>query len=71
MSVKYKGKTITAKDIFITVGFFAFMGILTFVSFKAAFTPIPSITSEEFSKALEENGYSYYDSTSEWYIIYR
>lgn len=66
MSVKYKGKTITAKDIFITVGFFAFMGILTFVSFKAAFTPIPSITSEEFSKALEENGYSYYDSTSEW-----
>ena len=55
MSIKYKGKTITAKDIFITVGFFAFMIILTFVLFRAAFTPIPSITSEEFSKALEEN----------------
>lgn len=39
MSIKYKGKTVTAKDIFITVGFFAFMGIFTFVSFKQLLLP--------------------------------
>ncbi len=47
--MKYNGYTLTAKDVLKIFAALSFMGILTFVVMKAAFTPIPSITSEQFA----------------------
>lgn len=64
--MKYNGYTLTAKDVLKIFAALSFMGILTFVVMKAAFTPIPSITSEQFATILNEEGYPAYDSIAEW-----
>ena len=64
--MKYNGYTLTAKDVLKIFAALSFIGILTFVVMKAAFTPIPSITTEQFATILNEEGYPAYDSIAEW-----